>query len=211
MHTAKDKNKDQSYFLYALTQEQLKHCLFPIGDYDKKEVRKMARKFGLSNWDKKDSQGVCFIGPLDMDEFLKKHIKPRKGQIVRESDGQILGEHDGAWYYTIGQRHGFNLSAGKPYFIVGKDINKNVLYVGGNSGSNRELRVKDFNWINKKTLPLDCRVRTRYRQKDLECSILENGSDNAFAKIKGNNILAAPGQSAVFYKENEVLGGGIIV
>lgn len=210
---AKDLNKDQSYFLYALTQEQLKRCLFPIGDYKKNEVRRMAKKFGLPNWDKKDSQGVCFIGPLAMDKFLKRRIKPRRGLIVRKSDGCILGEHDGVWYYTIGQRHGFKLSAGKPYFVVGKDVKKNILFVDEKFQSgDLGIKISDFNWIDgRKKLPMRCKVKTRYRQKDLDSVIMTNGGSVAHARISAKNIAVAPGQSAVFYKGNEVLGGGIIV
>ena len=208
---AKDLNKDQSYFLYTLTQEQLKHCLFPIGDYIKDEVRKMARKFNLPNWDKKDSQGVCFVGPLEVKEFLKKHIQPKKGLALRKSDGKILGEHDGAWFYTIGQRHGMNLAANLPYYVVDKDIKKNIIFVDEKVGSNKlELQISDFNWVNKKNVSLNCKVKTRYRQKDLDCTIVKNGSDKAVVKIKENNTPVAPGQAAVFYKGSEMLGGGII-
>ncbi len=239
---ARDKNKDQSYFLYTLTQEQLKHCLFPIGDYKKDEVRKMAKKFGLPNWDKKDSQGICFVGPLEVREFLKRHIRPKKGLVLRKSDGKILGEHDGAWFYTIGQRHGFNLSVGEPYYIVEKDIQKNMLFIEGLETQNstaipqraasgsaepstsklknqnynskfKNLRIKEFNWINgwENHLPLNCKVKIRYRQKDLDSTIVKNGGALVEARIAAENILVAPGQSAVFYKRNEVIGGGIIV
>ncbi len=223
---AKDLNKDQSYFLYNLTQEQLKYCLFPIGDWTKNEVRKMAKKFGLLNWDKKDSQGVCFVGPLRVVEFLKKYIKPKRGLVLRRNNGKILGEHDGVWFYTIGQRHGFNLAVGEPHYVVGKDIRKNILYVDrgpsmrsiGTSTSkfksqnyDSKLKITEFNLINgHKKLPLNCKVKTRYRQRDLNCTILENGSDKALIEIKEKNIPIAPGQAAVFYKGEEMLGGGII-
>src|SRR3989344_4520812 len=112
-----DKNKDQSYFLWTLKQEQLKYCLFPIGDYIKPEVRKLAKKFGLPNHDKKDSQGVCFIGPLDMKDFLKNYIKSKKGKIILAEKNKLVGTHDGAYYYNIGQRHGLNIRTGQgPYF-----------------------------------------------------------------------------------------------
>ena len=224
LHVAKDKNKDQSYFLYTLTQEQLRHCLFPIGDYKKDEVRKMAKKFGLPNWDKKDSQGICFVGPLEVREFLKRYIRPKKGLVLRKSDGKILGEHDGAWFYTIGQRHGFNLNGGQAYYVVGKNIENNVLYVDTGFENpkseilnpkqipNSKFQVKEFNWINgwKNHLPLNCKVKIRYRQKDIDSMITKNGSDLVYAEIKESNMPIAPGQAAVFYKGNEVLGGGII-
>ena len=262
---AKDKNKDQSYFLYTFTQEQLKHCLFPIGDWTKPEVRLMAKKFGLPNWDKKDSQGVCFVGPFEFSKFLKKQIEPKTGLVIRKSDGQILGNHDGVWFYTIGQRHGIRIAHyerahpnedSKPHYVVDKDVEKNVLYVDVRRagviqlahsrpfqrgaprssavlssyartkpkrppnplaeqlprGLFQTLQVKDFNWINKEeNLPFDCKVKTRYRQEDLDCVILKNGGSRAEIKIAAENILIAPGQSAVFYKDDEILGGGIIV
>lgn len=222
---AKDGNKDQSYFLYNLTQEQLKHCLFPIGDWTKKEVRKLAKRFGLPNWDKKDSQGVCFVGPLEVNEFLKRYIRPQKGLVLRYSDDKVLGEHDGAWFYTIGQRHGFKLNAGAPYYIVAKDIKTNTLFVDPNfknpkseiqmtnkvQNPNCKIQIKEFNWINgRKKLPLNCRVKTRYREKDLDCTIVKNGGTIAQIRISVRNIPIAPGQAAVFYKGKEVLGGGII-
>lgn len=219
---AKDLNKDQSYFLYTLTQKKLKHCLFPIGDWTKSEVRKMAKKIGLPNWAKPDSQGICFIGPLEVNEFLKKWIQPRKGLVLRKSDDKVLGEHDGAWFYTIGQRHGFNLSVGRPHYVVAKDAERNILYVddlekskiqnpNDKQNPKSKIQIRDFNWINQKEkLPLGCKVKTRYRQKDLDCAIIKKGGAVAEVKIAAENILISPGQSAVFYKGNELLGGGII-
>ena len=221
LRKAKDLNKDQSYFLYTLNQEKLKHCLFPVGDYKKTEIRKMAKKFGLPNWAKPDSQGVCFMGPLEVREFLKKNIRPKKGLVLRRSDDKILGEHDGVWFYTFGQRHGFGLSGGKPYYIVSKDIQKNILYVDDLKNPKSEIlnskqipslkiQISEFNWIRKEKVPLDCKVKIRYRQKDIDCTIIKNGKALALVKIKENNLAIAPGQAAVFYKGNEVLGGGII-
>lgn len=207
---AKDKNKDQSYFLYHLTQDQLKHCLFPIGSYLKTEVRKLAKNFGLANWAKKDSQGVCFIGKFKIDEFLRHYIKEKRGLVVRVSDGKILGEHNGIWYYTIGQRH-FGLSGGKPYFIVAKDIEKNILYVE-EKGETKEIQyfeIKDSNWIEENIkLPLNCEVKLRYRQKEQNCTIFKNNGSIQVKLYKKNFV--APGQAAVFYQGEKLLGGGII-
>lgn len=210
---AKDLSKDQSYFLYTLDQKKLNHCLFPIGDYKKTEIRKMAKKLGLPNWNKKDSQGVCFVGPLEVKDFLKRNIKSKKGFVLRKSDGKILGEHDGAWFYTLGQRHGFNLSVGESYYIVDKDIEKNIIFVDQEIKNQKsEFQINGFNWVNKKnSLPLNCKIKTRYRQKEIDCIIIKNGLDRALVKIKENNLAITPGQAAVFYKGNEVLGGGIIV
>ena len=212
--TAVDKNKDQSYFLWTLTQKQLKHCLFPIGGYIKPEVRKLARKFGLPTAEKKDSQGVCFIGPLDMKDFLKRHIKPKNGKIM-DLNGGLVGTHDGAFYYTIGQRHGLDIKNGKgPYYVVRKDLKKNIVYVG----SNKDLLIKKMqltgiNWIN---LPVDNRhrksvihrldIRVRYRTR-LSKAVINNNGEVVFKKPE---TAVTPGQSAVFYRGDELVGGGII-
>ncbi|TSD02101.1 MAG: tRNA-specific 2-thiouridylase MnmA, partial [Parcubacteria group bacterium Athens0714_24] len=125
---AKDLNKDQSYFLWTLTQKQLKYCLFPIGNLTKPEVREIARKNNLSTAEKRDSQGVCFIGEFDIMDFLKKYIKPRKGKVIN-LENKIVGEHNGVNFYTIGQRHGLSRGGGIPYYIVAKDAKKNLLIV----------------------------------------------------------------------------------
>jgi len=143
----KDKNKDQSYFLSFINLEQLPKILFPIGRYTKNQVRKMARDFGLPNADRKDSQGVCFIGKINFVEFLKQYIPEKQGNIV-DMRGTILGKHPGVWYYTIGQRKGLGLSGG-PYFVVDKDLNKNFLVVSKNEQDleKNEVTVKNMNWF----------------------------------------------------------------
>ena len=203
-----DKNKDQSYFLWTLKQEQLKYCLFPIGDYIKPEVRKLAKKFGLPNHDKKDSQGVCFIGPLDMKDFLKKYIKPKRGKII-DAKGKRVGWHDGVYYYTIGQRHGLDIKNGQgPYYVTGKDMNKNLIYVGEEQKlGGREAMVSDISWVSRELkLPAEIDVKIRYRTKPKRAVLNRNGN------LRFKNLIRAitPGQSAVFYKEEELLGGGII-
>jgi len=208
LFVAKDKNKDQSYFLWTLKQEQLKHCLFPVGEYTKPEVRKMAKKFGLANHDKKDSQGVCFIGPLDMKDFLKTKIKSKKGKVL-SLDGRVLGTHDGVYYYTIGQRHGLNLSiGGGPYYVVSKDIKKNIIYVGGEKELlTKKTKVLEISWINGGLkLPAEIDVRLRYRA-GLKKAILKN---NGELVLKTPERAITSGQSAVFYRKGELLGGGII-
>jgi tRNA-uridine 2-sulfurtransferase len=218
--TAVDKNKDQSYFLWTLTQKQLKYCLFPIGDYIKPEVRKMAKKFGLPNHDKKDSQWVCFIGPLNMKEFLKRYIKPKKGKILTidtmiPSAGsgrpsyKIIGSHDGASYYTIGQRHGLDIKNGQgPYYVTGKNLNKNIIYVGQDKDlGGREARISNISWINKPKLPVQVDVKIRYRSRSEKATLYKNGS----LKFKSLVRAITSGQSAVFYRGKEMLGGGIIL
>ena len=154
-----DGNKDQSYFLWTLTQKQLKHCLFPVGEFEKSEVRKMAKKFGLINAQKKDSQGLCFVGKVDMKEFLERFIPNKKGDILN-MEGKKIGEHDGVHYYTLGQRHGFKiLEKGiddNAYYVVAKDLEKNTLIVSQDSlklttwkpGFQVEKKIIEIEYIN---------------------------------------------------------------
>ena len=218
---ARDKNKDQSYFLWTLTQKQLKHCLFPIGDYTKSEVRRIAKKFSLPTAEKKDSQGICFIGPLDMKSFLQNYIKPKKGKIL-DLKGDSVGFHDGIFYYTIGQRHGLDIKDGRgPYFVVKKDPKKNLIYVGSKRDLlSKKLKLTDINWINSLSRPVDKRlaksfihrgldvdVRVRYRTP-LSKVVVRSDGDVVFKKPEA---AVTPGQSAVFYRGEELLGGGIII
>ena len=213
--TAIDKNKDQSYFLWALTQKQLKYCLFPIGDYTKPKIRQLAKKFGLPTFNKKDSQGVCFIGQLDMKEFLKKYIPSKPGQIIlHETAGnKLIGTHEGAAYYTIGQRHGLNITnGGGPYYVSDKDLKKNLVFVTKEEQKleTKEIAVQDINWINSISQD-NLQVKARYRTSAVSAKIVANNSNHSL-KIKTAKPLraATPGQSVVFYHGQEMLGGGII-
>lgn len=218
---AKDRNKDQSYFLWTLTQEQLKYCLFPIGKFTKPEVRKLAKKFELPTYAKKDSQGVCFIGPLDMKTFLKNYIKPQKGKILaldkeNPSNYKIIGSHDGVFYYTIGQRHGLDIKNGKgPYYVISKDIKKNIIYVGREDNLiDKSAKLADINWINNNIIPhffpnkghLLVDVKVRYRSKSEKAILYKNG----ILEFKKPVRAITSGQSIVFYRGEEMLGGGII-
>ncbi len=208
LYQAKDTNKDQSYFLWTLTAQQLNHCLFPIGDYIKPDVRKLAKKFKLPNHAKKDSQGVCFIGPLDMKEFLTKYIKPKKGNILH-TDGRVLGTHDGVYYYTIGQRHGLDIKdGGGPYYVVAKDIKKNTITVGDNTVVvNKTARVGELQWLKLPKFPARLDVKVRYRAKSVKAKLSKAG-ELVFVKPER---AVTPGQSAVFYQQKELVGGGIIL
>ncbi len=204
----KDQNKDQSYFLWTLTPEQIKHSLFPVGDLIKPEVRKLAKKFKLPNFNKKDSQGVCFIGPLDMKDFLLANIKPKVGKIFK--DGKEIGTHDGVYYYTIGQRYGLNIKdGGGPYYVTKKDIKKNIIYVGTNPETTvLEAKIGEFNWIEKPVFPLNVDVKVRYRTKSVKAVLSKNGS----IKFNKPERAVTSGQSAVFYKKSgQLIGGGIIL
>ncbi|MEK7574074.1 MAG: tRNA 2-thiouridine(34) synthase MnmA [Patescibacteria group bacterium] len=220
---AKDKDKDQSYFLWTLSQEELKHCLFPIGDYLKSEVRRIAKKLGLANAQKKGTSGICFIGEVKLREFLKKRIKEKPGKIIT-TEGKVVGRHPGIFYFTIGQRrglpagrHGFEISGKKPYYVAAKDAKNNILIVaeGENNPAlyKKEVELKEVSFINrqaatkKKQLVL---ARVRYRQPLSQAVIYKKGG-NYNLIFKKPQKFVAPGQSAVFYsKAEELLGGGII-
>lgn len=222
----KDNNKDQSYFLWTLTQEDLEHCLFPLGDYLKPEVREIAKKAGLPTAEKKDSQGVCFLGQINMKDFLSEYIPREKGDIV-DTEGNKLGEHEGAAFYTIGQRRGLDLAQKnaklgisgetetKPHYIAEKDIKTNSIVVA-EGDSNPSLFKNGVNLTNvnfvyeEPTDNIEVMARIRYRQTLFEAT-LERLNDNWLLKFKKPQKFISPGQSAVFYtKEGEMIGGGVI-
>jgi len=218
-----DKNKDQSYFLYTLTQKQLAHILFPIGHLTKPEVRKIAKKFKLPNAEKKDSQGVCFLGKLDMKDFLLHYMKKKKG-VVLNTKNEIIGHHDGAGFFTIGQRHGFTItkkSTKDPrYFIVTKDLLKNTITVANKVNeknavySIKKVVVSDVHFISgkKSSCFFNATVRIRYRQEKQKCLLTRSVSKFQGYSLtfnKSQNAIAE-GQSAVFYDGEICLGGGII-
>lgn len=207
---ARDRNKDQSYFLQTLNQKELTHSLFPLGDLTKPEVRRLAKKFGFTVADKPDSQGICFIGEVPMKEFLKSKLPVKKGKIV-SVDGRVLGQHDGAWFYTIGQRAGIG-GGPEPWYITEKRLKKNELVVAqGNEAPElfkKELRVGKIHWIAGQApkLPLVCTAKIRYRQPDQKCTVYRNGK----VKFVKSQRAVSPGQFCVFYKGQEMLGGGVI-
>ena len=212
-----DKNKDQTYFLWTLTQDQLSKTLFPVGDLEKLEVRKLARKFRLPNAEKKDSQGLCFIGKIDVKEFLSHYITPKKG-VVLDIHGQTVGKHNGAFFYTIGERHGFLItkktSDDKPLYVVAKNIAANTITVSHKTADGElpsvktEIILKDMNW-NQDIVPMNknLQVRSRYRESLQDARL--SGSDAVIFK-KPQSTLSS-GQSLVVYDGEVCLGGGIIV
>ena len=215
LFTARDVNKDQSYFLWTLTQEQLKHCLFPIGEYSKPEVRRMARKLGLPTAEKPDSQGICFIGEIDLRSFLQKHIPMRSG-LIETTGGRAIGEHEGLSFYTIGQREGLGAGGGGiPYYVAEKDFLRNALIVAEGPYDDklfsRKVEVMDINWISGKEprFPLKCEARIRYRQTLQRC-IVEPAVASLKVTFSEAQRAVTPGQSVVFYKREEMLGGGVI-
>ena len=202
---AKDKEKDQSYFLWILKQKQLKRIIFPLQDHTKAEVKELAKKHGLMKFIRSESQEICFI-PDSIGDFLKKHLKQRSGDIINNS-GKVIGQHQGLASYTIGQRKMIGLSGG-PYYVLAKDLNKNQLIITkkGEDLLQKELTIKNVSWISKAPkMPLKCRARIRYRSKLFPCTVSQK-------KVVFNRAQKAvtKGQSIVFYLKNEVLGGGII-
>ncbi len=215
LQISKDLNKDQSYFLWTLAQEQLKYCLFPIGNYTKPEVRKMARKFDLPTAEKKDSQGLCFVGDLDFAMFLRKIIPKKQGEI-KTADGKIVGRHDGVHFFTIGQRHGLKAAGKSPYYIVDKDLKNNVLIVAEKKDENKfykkEVVIDEVNWIsgNPPNFSKKYSTRIRYRQPLQECKLLVTRY-SLLITFDAPQRAATPGQSLVMYSGSEMLGGGIII
>ncbi len=219
---AKDLNKDQSYFLWTLAQEQLKHCLFPIGDYIKPQVRALAKKFDLPTAEKPDSQGVCFIGEINVAEFLKERLGKNPGPIKTLNE-KTIGSHDGAVFYTIGQRRGIGIKGslpseqGKIYYVSAKDLKTNTIFVTEGKDENlfaNKLMVKNINWISGKQpkLSLKCFARIRYRQPLQKSTIEKVVGDKLFVTFSEPQRAITPGQSAVFYtKDGTMLGGGVIV
>lgn len=210
-----DTEKDQTYFLHQLKQEQLSHALFPIGKYKKSEVRKLAEKFDLPTAQKEESMGICFIGEVSMKEFLGKRIKGRKGK-VRKQDGEVIGEHVGLPFYTIGQRHGFAQTGGeRPLYIVGKDIEKNEIIVGNENDPllfTTKIEVSDMHWISGEPVSssFDCTVRFRHRQKLEKCTVHVSDPQNITITCTNPQRAITAGQFAVLYKKGVCLGGGVI-
>ena len=209
--TARDSSKDQSYFLWTLGQKQLPQTIFPIGTYKKSKVRKLAKKFGLPVATKKDSQGICFLGDVNLKDFLSHYIEEKKGDVLNMS-GEVIGQHDGAMFLTIGQRHGFTITRKTPedgrLFIVAKNLEKNTVTVSNQIKKNtnadaRQIILKDVNWISVfKKGKYQCRFR--YRQNLIPCEVL----DEQTVLVEVGSV--PEGQSLVVYDGDVCLGGGVI-
>lgn len=214
-----DNNKDQSYFLHAVGSKELARSLFPIGELQKPEVRKLAEQHGLTTHDKKDSTGICFIGERRFKDFLQQYLPAQPGDI-EDIAGHIIGSHSGLMYHTIGQRQGLGIgglkSAGdEPWYVVEKDLERNVLVAAQGSDHPRlfkqSLTVKTIHWISSDPplLPLYCKAKSRYRQPDQDCKI-EAADNGFFVSFDQPQRAITPGQSVVFYQNEICLGGGII-
>ena len=218
LRLSNDTEKDQGYFLWTITQSKLENILFPIGHFKKEEVRNIAKRSGLYTAEKKDSQGLCFIGKLDIKEFLKEYIEEKNGNVLSES-GEIIGHHTGAAFLTIGERHGFTIDKktdhDKPYFVCKKDFIKNTITVTDNKSffdnKNFNVKIKETNWISDTPIVnKDYKVRFRHRGElyKAKCTLIEN-TTALFSIIEGETI-ASSGQSLVVFDGDILIGGGII-
>jgi tRNA-specific 2-thiouridylase len=216
----RDPGKDQSYFLHALGQPQLAATRFPIGDLPKPEVRRLAREAGLPVHAKKDSTGICFVGERDFREFLGRYLPMRQGEI-RSVDGLAVGEHAGVFFYTLGQREGLNIGgvrgrAAAPWFVVGKDVAANILFVDQGHDSpylqSRRLQGTEATWTGGTSLNAEfsCTAKTRYRQHDEACHVVVASDGTVRVEFDAPQRAVTPGQSVVFYRDDECLGGAVI-
>lgn len=210
---AVDANKDQTYFLYRVTREALEKTLFPLGNYTKPAVREMAKERGLFTAAKKDSQGICFVGKVGIREFLSQYVEQKPGNIVDKQSGKVLGHHDGAIFYTLGQRHGLDLGGGLPYYVVGKDMGKNEVCVTTdlNDGSLWKTRVElhSVHWIGDAPTDGMYNIRIRHRAQLVEAHVKITG-DQAELDVVDQQRAIASGQSVVLYDGDICLGGGIV-
>ena len=215
-----DNNKDQSYFLYTLSEAQIKQSLFPVGELEKPKVREIAQQLGLATAAKKDSTGICFIGERKFSDFLARYL-PAKAGSIRTVDGEIIGKHQGLMYHTLGQRKGLGIGGLKqaddtPWYVVDKDLQNNELIVA--QGHDHPALFSDgliasqLHWVDRKVVskPFTCTVKTRYRQEDISCQVNPLSEDKIEVIFTHPVAAVTPGQSAVFYQKEVCLGGGII-
>ncbi len=214
-----DDNKDQSYFLYTLGQQQLSRTLFPLGELPKPEVRRIAEQAGFITHDKKDSTGICFIGERRFREFLGRYIPAQPGE-MQTPEGEVIGSHTGLMYYTLGQRQGLGIggrkdSNGEPWFVAGKDMENKILYVVQGDHPwlhSQSLDAEQLSWVagHPPILPCKATAKTRYRQPDQACIITQDENGKIHVEFEQAQRAVTPGQSVVFYVDDDCLGGGII-
>lgn len=210
LYRAADEAKDQTYFLYRVTSEALEKTLFPLGIYTKNHVRENAEKRGLATARKKDSQGICFVGSVGIRDFLSEFVDTEPGGIIDRDTNKRIGQHDGAIFYTLGQRHGLDVGGGLPYYVVGKDMAKNEVYVSRNLNDTsmwrREIGLHDIHWIHEAPADGDMlEARLRHRGQLKRCTL-----QGSTLQLEEPERAAAAGQSVVLYRGDEVLGGGIV-
>jgi tRNA-specific 2-thiouridylase len=214
-----DNNKDQSYFLHAVSHEQFERTLFPVGELEKPEVRRIAEKYELATAKKKDSTGICFIGERRFKDFLQQYLPAQPGKIETES-GEVLGDHQGLMYYTIGQRQGLGIGGTKhgeaPWFVAHKDLDRNVLIVVQGTDHpalfTTHMKLSSIYWVDEKppVLPITLACKHRYRQPDQLCSLSMTETGEYLVHFNEPQRAITPGQSAVFYDNDICLGGGVI-
>lgn len=210
---AVDTNKDQTYFLYRITGEALAKTLFPLGEFTKPQVREMAKERGLYTAGKKDSQGICFVGKVGIRDFLSQYVQQTPGEIIDKQSGKVLGHHDGAIFYTLGQRHGLDLGGGLPYYVVGKDMEKNEVYITTdlNDASlwKNSVHLSSVHWVNNVPDEGEYDIRVRHRAPLVKAKLRYESNDVVLELVNAERAVAA-GQSVVIYKGDACLGGGII-
>jgi len=214
LRTSPDPVKDQTYFLAYLTQLQLSRALFPIGKFKKSEIRKLAEKYNLPTMARRDSQGICFLGQIKFKEFIKHHLGEVEGDIIDIDSGKVLGRHPGYYYFTIGQRSGLKLGGG-PWFVVKKDVKRNIVFISKEDLSTRErmeFPVGKLNWIiGKNTSKKNLKVKIRHGARMFDCSIDWFDDSKLKVNLAEPDSGIAPGQFAVFYDNGICLGGGVIL
>lgn len=214
LHAAPDDIKDQTYFLSGLSQDQLKLLTFPLGNLNKCQVRQLAQTYDLPNKDRKDSQGICFLGKIKFSDFVRHHVGDTPGHLIEYETGKVWGTHQGFWYYTIGQRQGIGLSHG-PWYVVAKDTQKNIVYISSQYYSEDKERnsfeIQDINWCSGKPASFDnLEIKLRHGAARHACDVLVRDDNSAFITLKDRDQGIAAGQFAVFYHGDQCLGGGTI-
>lgn len=215
-----DQDKDQTYFLYTLQQDQLARSLFPVGELQKSQVRTLAEQSGLITYNKKDSTGICFIGERNFKNFLQQYLPAQPG-LIHTPDGDCIGKHDGLMYYTRGQRQGLGIGGlakynDEPWYVADKDLQNNILIVV--QGHDHPLLLghwliaTDLHWVSgqQPALPYTCTAKTRYRQQDSQCTLTKHDNGRIYVEFAEPQWAITPGQSVVFYAHEECLGGGVI-
>ncbi len=218
---SKDENKDQTYFLWTLTQDQLSKTFFPVGHLEKSEVRSLAEKYNLPTATKKDSQGVCFLGMIDMKEFLSHYIEKKEGTVLNQKR-EVIGAHEGAVFITIGQRHGFTITKkttdDKPYYVISKDIKNNTITVADDleavtdslEKQDREIRLTQVVFHGDLDVNKIYQARIRYRQKLQECTLKKSADGELLVRFETPQLSVSKGQSCVIYNGDFCVGGGVI-
>ena len=211
----KDNNKDQSYFLHQIKKELLSKIIFPVGEYEKEEIRKIAQDQNLVTASKKDSQGICFVGKVPMKEFLGQRIVKRKGKVI-DTDGNVLGEHDGVEFFTIGQRQGIGIGGRGPLYVIKRDLEENVLTVTNDKTDARlyknKLIIPNMHWLVEEVtdFPWEGNAKIRYRQEDQEVTVNKIEGNVLECTFKEPQWAVSNGQSLVLYEGDICLGGGVI-